>query len=90
VRIAGLGTEEEAASQIKNYPNPLHKGLLHIEGSDIEKIEIFDPVGSRVYEEIVPPNTSQLSINLHPLTKGSYYLKVLTKQHLIVRKLIVN
>jgi len=90
VRIAGLGTEEEAANQIKIYPNPLHKGLLHIEGSDIEKIEIFDPVGSRVYEEIVPPNTSQRSINLHQLAKGNYYLKILTKQHLIVRKLIVN
>jgi hypothetical protein len=90
VRLAGLGFDDNNISPIKIFPNPLQDEQLHIEGSNIEKIEIFNPVGSRVYEEIVPPNTSQLSINLHPLTKGSYYLKVLTKQHLIVRKLIVN
>ncbi len=90
VRIAGLGTEENKISPIKIFPNPLHKGLLHIEGSEIEKVEIFDFTGKSVYSEFYSPNTSQLSIDLGQQVKGSYYLKIRTKNTSIVRKLIIE
>ena len=90
VRIAGLGFDDNNISPIKIHPNPLHNGQLYIEGNEIEKVEVFNLVGSRVFKEAFQPNTSQYSINISHLTKGSYYLKIFTRQNAIIRKLVVE
>ncbi len=90
VRIAGLSVEENIVPAINIYPNPLHNEPLHIDGSDIEKVEIFNVTGKLLYAEQYPPNTSQLSINLAYNLAGSYYLKIQTKQTSVVRKLIIE
>ncbi len=90
VRIAGLSVEENIVPAINIYPNPLHNEPLHIDGSDIEKVDIFNVTGKLLYAEQYPPNTSQLSINLAYNLAGSYYLKIQTKQTSVVRKLIIE
>lgn len=90
VRLAGLSIEENNIHPIKIYPNPLHEQLLHIEGSEIEKVEIFDITGKLLHSELYLPNTSQLSINLKQQAKGSYFLKIRTKQTSFVQRLIIN
>ena len=90
VRIAGLGTNEDKLPPLNIYPNPLHSGKLHIEGSAIEEVKVFDLTGRQVYLQLLPANTSQLSINLSRLPKGSYYLKIRTRKTTVSRKLILE
>ncbi|MCF6342376.1 MAG: T9SS type A sorting domain-containing protein, partial [Bacteroidales bacterium] len=89
VRLAGLGVEESKFPQIKIYPNPLHEGLLQIQGINIEKIEVLDLAGRPVYMQHFPGNTSQLSINLSRQPKGSYYLKIRTRKTTVSKMLII-
>ena len=90
VRIAGLSVEENIIPPVMIYPNPLHNETLHIDGREIEQIEIFNLAGKMIHSEIYPPNTSQVSINIKQQAKGSYYLRIRMKDTSVVKNLIVE
>ena len=78
-----LGMDEPQGAAIQVWPNPT-KGLLHIEGADIYKIEVRNVLG-----QLIMSLDSDESIDLGELEKGVYFLSVSDKHGLItVTKII--
>ena len=72
---------------VKFYPNPT-KGILIIEtGIEIEHIEIYDLLGSLLYETKFKPE-----INISNLNEGIYLLKLYSEEGDVLKteKIIVN
>ncbi|AYZ36446.1 T9SS C-terminal target domain-containing protein [Chryseobacterium indologenes] len=81
---AVLGTSESSKKEIlKIYPNPV-KNILHIVSKDeIQSLEIYDNLG-----RLLQKNNQQKSVNVEGFAKGTYYLKIRTKNKTIYEKLI--
>ena len=66
---------QENGKEIKIYPNPA-KGTLHIEGTDILQVELFNIVGQKV----LSINEGFESIKLDQLPNGLYFVRLQSKQ----------
>ena len=66
---------QENGKEIKIYPNPA-KGTLHIEGTDILQVELFNIVGQKV----LSINEGFESIKLDQLPNGLYFVHLQSKQ----------
>lgn len=81
-------TQNEA--KIKTYPNPT-AGIITVEGNEIEKIEVFDITGKRVYTEDVSSEWNELvNLNLSAFYKGVYLLKIQTCNGISNKKIILK
>jgi len=97
VIIEDIGTgidnyNEVLSSAIKVYPNPA-SDVINIEINDdinINKITLTNMLGELI-KEITHPVESKLLINTGDYSNGVYFLKIETKEGLVVKKLsIVN
>ena len=61
------------AFQVRVYPNPV-KEELHVEGADLDRIEVFSLTGAKMLEAELEGNTD--SIRLASLMEGMYIYKV--------------
>ena len=66
---------QENGKEIKLYPNPA-KETLHIEGTDILQVELFNIVGQKV----LSMNEGFEAIKLDQLPGGLYFVRLQTKQ----------
>ena len=66
---------QENGKEIKLYPNPA-KGTLHIEGTDILQVELFNIVGQKV----LSINENFQAIKLDQLPNGLYFVRLQSKQ----------
>jgi len=83
-----LGTSEitNDKDQFSIYPNPV-KDVLFIKSKEkIVKAEIFDTAG-RILNSI---SVSNNSVNISELAKGSYMIRLFTKDQVMVQKFIKN
>lgn len=71
-------------SNISVYPNPAKDTLYFSSEKDIIKAEIYDASG-RIFASINPINNS---LDISFLTKGNYYIRLFTKDHVIIRKFV--
>ena len=74
--VSSLNTNDILDSQIKVYPNPTFNKQITIEGNLAQnsKIEIFNLIGQKVYEQKVQPINRQF-IHAPQLSNGTYILK---------------
>lgn len=79
------GIEEADADGISVYPNPVDN-MLHVSADQIERLEIFSIMGSKVYD--ATPHASESEINTSDLVPGTYALRITTPTGVYVRKVI--
>ena len=83
----GVGQQEETAGLIVQ-PNPT-SGMVAITGSDLERVEVFNPMGQRI--ESKPIHSDASSFDLSAFPSGVYLLNVADKhgRHCI-KKIVIQ
>ena len=72
-----LGVESvENDSNMEVYPNPAND-IIYVKGDNIQYVEIYNTVGSRVISKNVIDSES---INIADLTSGIYFVRIVDKQ----------
>ncbi len=78
------------------YPNPLHKGeILNYRFFSRYKeeiiLDVFDINGQTIYSEVIQPDSSVVPINISTqLSAGVYFIRALTENKTVIRKLVIN
>ncbi len=82
--ITGINNTEKIISEITIYPNPTSNQLIIDSEQKINEISIIDITGKtlKVY------TTSLNSINVSDLPSGIYFIKLITNENTITKKLI--
>lgn len=81
-------TQNILEQQISFFPNPLTDHILQIstEESPIQRVEIFDMQGRKVFEKSEHKNSYQ--IDFSPYSQGAYLIKVYSKDNYLTKKII--
>ncbi len=91
--ISIVGIENSEIQKFKISPNP-NNGNFTIEipeNIEVKKIEILSMEGKKIKEfNTFETKSKQISLNINKFTKGLYYLKIITKDTIILRKLITE
>ncbi|MFI5222591.1 MAG: T9SS type A sorting domain-containing protein, partial [Bacteroidia bacterium] len=90
--LGNFGTESLSGNvnSILIYPNP-NNGIFEIKTNSqmpVTKIELYDAVGNKLYDE--KPNASSSQIHLENLSKGIYFLKLFTEDGVVVKRVVVE
>ncbi len=87
---AVVGVQEEAkdVKDVSIYPNPAKEKLIIDNGKvKIEKLELYNVLGERVFHSI--PNINQsITIDVSALPSGVYFLKLKTEKGDVTKKVI--
>lgn len=84
----GFNEFPDASASISVYPVPANENLFIQSLDKIEKIELIDVRGNAVISEV--PASNQSRLNVADLAKGVYFLRVSTKNSVVVRKVKVG
>jgi len=91
VDLTSVNIIENSLSSIKIYPNPtigeLIVGIAGQARNDVRSIEVFDISGRSVLSH-TSNLTPQTSINISHLPAGTYFVKIMTEQEEVVRKVV--
>jgi hypothetical protein len=91
IKVESVGINEVAreVSEIKVYPNPT-TGILEIESGDliIHKIEVIDIAGRVVAARPFNILSVHYTMDISHLKPGTYFVKIITKQGEIVKKVV--
>jgi hypothetical protein len=74
-----VSTNEINKESVLLYPNPNKEGLIHVSGTNISSIEVFDTFGREV--EVTYENRT---IDVSSLENGQYIVKIITNNHNIL------
>lgn len=74
VRLYPTGIENISSDDVGLYPNPSTNGIFNLHADGFEKIMVCDAQGRKVFEENIPGNEQNHSINLQQLSPGIYFL----------------
>ncbi|MBO7489991.1 MAG: fibronectin type III domain-containing protein [Bacteroidales bacterium] len=77
--------EVQKLTEVKVYPNPT-RGVVNVEGSDLESIEVYDNISRRVLSRKVEGDRTTFDLSQQPA--GSYYIRVRTANGTVVKKVI--
>ncbi len=84
-----LSIDSEELSELKVYPNPAKEAINIACKNNIKNITIYNSIGQSI-KTIQVDNTNNTHINVANLSKGVYYLNVLTAEKVITKKIIIN
>lgn len=79
--------EEEAASEIKIYPNPA-RAVLTVELADLEEVQVYDLTGKKVMEERIGVGDI-LELDVSELGVGTYILSATRRDGKVWTELVV-
>ena len=86
VSFRGLTSIEDVTKvYVTVYPNP-SDGIYHIEGQDIDKIEVYDAWGQLIYSK--EGCNDFMSLNLTDRANGVYMLRVIAKNGVTTNRII--
>jgi uncharacterized delta-60 repeat protein/uncharacterized repeat protein (TIGR01451 family) len=86
--INAIGIDESALNKLKFYPNPTKNSLFinFPESVGKVKIEVIDVMGRlMLIEEFFE---SSFEIDMNPYTPGTYFIRFMNQQNIVVRKVI--
>jgi Leucine-rich repeat (LRR) protein len=86
---SALGIEESVFDKINIYPNPT-KGELHISNITLEKVTVYDTLGKLVKTITSSSGSTEHSIDLKGLPKGTYFLYLENDGDHTAKKIIVE
>jgi hypothetical protein len=72
------------------YPNPANKRLYFSGLSEKTLVYVYDINGRVVYQQYVNSQQQPGSLNLESLSRGTYILKLLSKEHVFSTKIILR
>ncbi len=74
-----VGIEDNPASKINIYPNPVRNNLTLDIGleTNVRYVEIYSLIGRKMAHYTIPNNTSAYRINASALPEGLYFVKML-------------
>ena len=75
---------QEAANKIKIFPTPF-QSEINIEGNNITKIELYNVSGALLLEL---KNTNISIIDLSFLNQGVYFIKLVTDNQIMIKKIV--
>jgi Secretion system C-terminal sorting domain len=81
-----LGTEDFASANIKMYPNPVQNTLNINADTDIKSITIFNTLGQEVLS--ANPNSYSTILQTNTLTKGTYIIKAIIDEKIVISKFV--
>ncbi len=83
-----LSAESYSVEDIRIYPNPANDVLNFVmsDSMSLDKVEIYDAIGKRVFSSNVYNN----SINISELTSGVYFVKAFSGERQITKKIVKN
>ena len=84
----GLNDMEINDKSITLYPNPTNESITISSDNIIKSIEIYNPLGKKVYQTKVNAKTKSIDINY--LSKGIYIIGINTDKGYIKKKFIKN
>jgi hypothetical protein len=73
----------ESNNSFKIYPNPATT-LLTVTGNDIQKIEVYNIVGQKIY------TGTDNTINTETFAPGTYFVKVTTSKGVLTKKAVIK
>jgi hypothetical protein len=80
-----LGVNEYSASRVTVYPNPVTDRLfITTENAQMIKIEVYSISGKKVFENLKFEN----SVDVSSLSKGIYFLEIISEEGRDIRKFI--
>ena len=94
IEVTPLSIDEAAQrlEAIEVYPNPttgeLIVGIAGQARNDIQNVEIFDVYGGKVSSHHLITSSSNHLINISHLPTGTYFVKIVTEQGEVVRKVV--
>ncbi len=84
--LVNINELEYGNDDIFVYPNP-NNGVFNIDTKlAIEKIEIYNFLGDKIKEQLITKNN--VVINMQAYNKGTYFIKVITSNQVITKKII--
>ena len=86
--LLGLNEIQKEDNTVSIYPNPASESITIGSENIIKSIEIYNPLGQRVYQTKV--NAKKKSIDINSLLKGIYIIGVNTEEGYIKKKFIKN
>lgn len=83
-----LGVKQNAIAGLNMYPNPVSKGTLYItsNSSEAKSVTVFDLLGKQVLNS----KTSNNTVNVSSLNRGSYIVKITEDGKTDTKKLIIE
>jgi len=78
---------QNIVQNIQIYPNPT-KGQVIVQGQDIIRVEVSTASGQKIRD--IQSYTDKLNINISKEAKGLYFVKVTTKQGVILQKIVLE
>lgn len=84
-----LGLQDVNIPTLNVYPNPAKTQVTVTASSSIDRIEVTNILGQKVYENATV-GANQTTINVADLQNGAYFVRVYSENCVITRKLIVK
>ncbi|MGO3181899.1 MAG: T9SS type A sorting domain-containing protein [Aequorivita sp.] len=84
VEGAMIKIDDYKKPKVMVYPNPT-KGILFIENVDLKKIEVYNPEGKKI-KELAPKS----EIDLSDISKGLYFVKLISEKGILMEKIILE
>ena len=84
-----LGLQDVNIPTLNIYPNPAKTQVTVTASSSIDRIEVTNILGQKVYEDATV-GVNQTTINVADLQNGAYFVRVYSENCVITRKLIVK
>ncbi len=82
------GIEENEIHLANVFPT-VNTGKFTIEAFDIEKVEIFNTVGQKIFLKTYP-NLNSIQVNLKNITQGIYFVAIRTAQFNKTKRIIIQ
>jgi len=76
IRLKGVGINDAGIQNISVHPNPVTDFLL-INGADVDQVELYNAIGSKVYQTLLPQIDKGIDLSFLP--KGIYVVKINNK-----------
>ena len=84
-----VGIDEVAGEGVRVYPNPAGD-VIHIDGTDVQRVEVFTIEGRKVYEQNFHAVSGTVDIPTDDLPAGVYGIRVGTVHGMSGAKIVVN
>ena len=82
------GINNYGGNDIRIYPNPAHS-MLNIEGDNLKEVALYSAIGTLVQKAEITGQT--ISLNVSGLTKGIYFVKLITGDgNINTRKVVIE
>ena len=84
-----LGLQDVNIPTLNVYPNPAKTQVTVTSSSSIDRVELTNILGQKVYENATV-GANQTTVNVADLQNGAYFVRVYSENCVITRKLIVK